>query len=639
MTTVRRRDGLLEILGAHPTPARHLAALPGGDAFVSIGHGGTLRRWNALDGGGDLGTAYDLGVGEVATLAVGSRPGIGPWIAAAGFDGIGFWPPESNDDVPSAGRFRRLWTTALAATADQPTVLWVGTAGGSLVQYEIGGQRPLRAWRVADVRIRALAAMNVGGRGVVAAAVGSDVHVFATGWPAAITRVPGVTGTNIAAMAGVTAGGRGLLVVVAVDGTVRTVDPLAGTVVGANPWPVPARVRCLSAIDRDGGGVVVTGDEAGGVTLHDPATGTAIRRSVLPGGRVHALATTTGPDAVRVWASTANGDLLGLDAVALAAVTEPIPAHSRLMLPVVIGDDLVITNGIDGIRGWDRRTGLQRVAYTAYVRVWSMVTVALPDGRLILAVAPGMDSGDPVRRWDARTGEPLPPLADSAVEVMAMIVVTGDGRSPWIAGGLRDGTIRRWDADTGEIAGDDIHAPSSGWMPAGLATYVRDGSVVLVWAREAATVRQWNARTGEPTGAAIDVALDIDDMIVVADRDEPFVAVVGQGDRDDEDPDTAVVYLVCRDARTGRSVGAAPLVVPTEDHAYFGGVRTLGGVTLVGTVGDDFVLREWDPFTGVQVREQRGVLGRAVSPRPGGGYVIATITSRHTITIEHVPSA
>jgi WD40 repeat protein len=626
VTTVRRRDGLLEILGAHPAPARHLVALPSGDALVSVGHDGMLRRWNT-DGEGDLDTAYDLGVGKPQAIAVGSRPGAGAWIAAAGNE-IGFWSPGSDDTVTPDTPPRIRWPNALAVTPDRPTLLWVGTGTGVLAQFEIGASAPIRAWKVAKGDIRMLAAMH---GGLVAAAVESDVHVFATGWPAAIARMPGVAATYIAAMAGVTVNGRGLLAVVAVDGTVRVLDPSAGTVVGPDPWPVPARVTSVAVIDGAGGGVVVTGDDAGGVMLHDPATGTAIRRSVLPGGRVCALAITRSSTGDRVWASSANGDLRGLDAMTLATVTEPIAAHPWLTAPVAIGGEMVFTTGAGDIRGWDLRTGESRAAYPGGSGVWSMVPVALPNGRLILAVAPGMDDNGPVRCWDATTGEPLPPLTDSADEVVAIAVIAGDGAAPWIAGGCRDGVIRRWDAVTGQVVAPDLHP--SDLMPRALATYVRDGSIVLVQACEAGPVTQWDTRTGEPAGPEIDVYLDIDDMIVVADRDESFVAVIGQGDPDDEDPDTPVVYLTCWDLRTGESVGT-PIVVPCEGHAYFGGVRTLDGVVVVGTVGYDSVLREWDVFAGVQVREQPGVLARAVSPRPDGGYVIATITSQHTITIE-----
>jgi hypothetical protein len=124
-------------------------------------------------------------------------------------------------------------------------------------------------------------------------------------------------------------------------------------------------------------------------------------------------------------------------------------------------------------------------------------------------------------------------------------------------------------------------------------------------------------------------------MIVVADRDEPFVALIGQGDPDDDYPDTPVVYLTCWDLRTGENIGT-PIAVPCEDHAYFGGVRTHDGVVVIATIGYDSALREWDVFAGIQVREQPGVLARTVSPRPDGGYTIATITSRHTITIEQI---
>jgi hypothetical protein len=414
-------------------------------------------------------------------------------------------------------------------TDGQPTLLWVGTAGGVLAQLELGVPTPVGAWKVADGRIQALAAVTVNGGGAIAAAVGSDVHVFAAESAAAVAAVRGVAVKHIVAMAGLTVDGRGLLVILAADGSVRTVDPSAGVVVGADPWLAPAPVTHMTVFDRDSGGMIVTGDAVGGVALYHPATGTEIRRAVVPGGRVHALAATTCITGPGVWTSMADGGLRGLDATTLAPVAGPVAAHPWLMAPVAIDDDLVITNGADGLCGWDRHTGEQRAAYAGSSRVWSMVTVTLPDGRRVLASSSGMDSAKPVRRWDASTGESLPPLADSTDEVMALAVITGDGRPPWIAGARRDGVIRRWDADTGQIIGDDLHGTTP-WMPAGLGTYVHDGTVVLVWTGEAVAVRQWKARTGVPTGPEIDVDLDIDDMIVVADRDEPFVAVIGWGD-------------------------------------------------------------------------------------------------------------
>jgi hypothetical protein len=57
---------------------------------------------------------------------------------------------------------------------------------------------------------------------------------------------------------------------------------------------------------------------------------------------------------------------------------------------------------------------------------------------------------------------------------------------------------------------------------------------------------------------------------------------------------------------------------------------------VIGVVGYDSVLREWDVYTGAQVGEQHGVLTRAVSPGRGGESTIATITTRHTITVEQI---
>ena len=97
------------------------------------------------------------------------------------------------------------------------------------------------------------------------------------------------------------------------------------------------------------------------------------------------------------------------------------------------------------------------------VRGWVLaVAVADVDGRPVIVT--GGDDGT-VRRWDATTGQAIgDPLTGHTDWVRAVAVGDVDGRPVIVTGGS-DGTVRRWDATTGQAIGDPLTG-HTGWVRA-----------------------------------------------------------------------------------------------------------------------------------------------------------------------------
>ena len=211
-----------------------------------------------------------------------------------------------------------------------------------------------------------------------------------------------------------------------------------------------------------------------------------------------------------------------------------------------------------------------------------------PDGTRI---ATGDDDGT-VRVWDAATGEPLRALTGHTKSVSS-VAWSPDGTR--IATGDDDGTVRVWDAATGEpvraLTGHTRSVRSVAWSP--------DGTRIATSGDDDGTVRVWDAATGEPVRALTGHTKSV--FSVTWSPDGTRIATGGV--------DGTRVW----DAATGEPVRAL-----TGHTRWVRSVAWSPDGTRIATGGDDGMVRVWDAATGEPVRALTGhtslVLSVAWSP-------------------------
>jgi WD40 repeat protein len=214
------------------------------------------------------------------------------------------------------------------------------------------------------------------------------------------------------------------------------------------------------------------------------------------------------------------------------------------------------------------------------------------DGAPVV-VSGGYD--DTIRRWDARTGEPIgkplerPKRAGSQVAFGmidgATVIVSGDG----------DGIIRRWDARTGKAVG----APLEGHDCEGrsVAFGMVDDMLIKVSGGSDGNIRRFDARTGEPIGEPLKGQRDPVNAIALGLIDGAPVIVSASGK---ESAFTHIGYISGGDdnsirrwnARTGQPIGN-----PLQGHVrsvVAVGFGMMDGAPVIISGGEDNTIRLWD---------------------------------------------
>jgi uncharacterized delta-60 repeat protein len=196
-----------------------------------------------------------------------------------------------------------------------------------------------------------------------------------------------------------------------------------------------------------------------------------------------------------------------------------------------------------------------------------------PDGKTIVS---GSDDGT-IRLWNAQTGELMGQPLTGHDDVVRSVAFSPDGKT--IASGSWDNTVRLWDAETGE----PIEQPLTGHEDAVWSVaFSPDGKTIASGSSDS-TVRLWDAETGESIGQPLTGHEDV----VMSVAFSPDGKTIASGSSD------STVRLW--DVQTGELMGQ-----PLTGHENADTVRSVAfspdGKTIVSG-SDDGTVRLWNTQT------------------------------------------
>jgi WD40 repeat protein/serine/threonine protein kinase len=204
-----------------------------------------------------------------------------------------------------------------------------------------------------------------------------------------------------------------------------------------------------------------------------------------------------GPDGRSVWVGDADGSV----SRRMLATDERVGPSLRPDVPVTAmassrKGDLVLTAAGGVARLWEAATGKPGPTFRP---PGVLVGIALsPDGQTVLTAdqprQQGPTSRSTIRRWDSRSGQPLPPTCQAEKQTTAL-ALSGDGRTILAAQG---GEICSWDARTGKSLGK-LPVP---WGEYPALACSPDGRGILAGRRDH-TARLWDLETGRPLGPTL----------------------------------------------------------------------------------------------------------------------------------------
>ncbi|GAB1690727.1 hypothetical protein [Krasilnikovia sp. M28-CT-15] len=193
--------------------------------------------------------------------------------------------------------------------------------------------------------------------------------------------------------------------------------------------------------------------------------------------------------------------------------------------------------------------------------------------RTLLATA-GNDRS--VRVWDLATGEPAcRALIGHGDWIGGVAFAHLDGQTVVVSAG-GDG-VRVWDVDTGLAYGAPLIG-HIGWVGA-VAVAPQDGDVTVITAGRDARVRLWSLRTRQQIGELLDPSdQPLRALVVAGSPESPVVLAGGDGG-----------HVLIWDLKAGGLRGSYDHGGPVRALT----VMTLDGVEVVGSAGDDGLIRLW----------------------------------------------
>ncbi|KAG9086618.1 hypothetical protein FS749_003521 [Ceratobasidium sp. UAMH 11750] len=279
---------------------------------------------------------------------------------------------------------------------------------------------------------------------------------------------------------------------------------------------------------------------------------------------------------------------LYISALAFAPEKSEISRRMRTFFPRL----LAVTQGTE--KEWTRC--LRRIEVSSGV----LCVAFSPNSRRIVS---GSDDGT-VRIWDAETGDPvLEPLKGHTRGVNS-VAFSPNGR--WIASGSDDETIRLWDAETGEARLGPLLG-HSGWVWS--VAFSLDGRRIVSGSSDR-TVHIWDAETGDPALEPLEGHTDSVYSVTFSPNSQWIVS--GSSD----------CTLRIWDAQTGAAVRE-----PLEGHS--GGVRSVAfslDSRHVASCSSDTTVRIWDVETGKEVfHPLRGYSdwARCIAFSPNSKYLVS----------------
>ncbi len=511
--------------------------------LASGGEDGTIRRWDATSGteiGEPLSAHHPKGV---TALVAWTAPDGKPMLASGGKDGtIRRWDATTGAQVGISfirGRFRSLRSHGIDSLA-----AWKGPDGHVTLVCRSpshGGILRLDATTGAKIRKpRRPLAFSFERVLTLTTWTGPDGHMIVVSghfdgtirrWDATAGKVIGNplighTGHVSVLIAWTGPAGHMMLASGSWDGTIRRWDATTGVQVGDPLTGHAGGVDALTAwISADGYPLLASSGADGLIRRWNASTLTSWGDPLPHVLNQQHIVAWTGPGRLTLLAASGYDGIHCWDATTGNTIGKPLNSRadwgwSSAVLAAWTSPDghiMLASGNFHGIiQRWDATTGtrvgkpLTRRNKNAHIT--SLVAWTAPDGVVILASLE--DQSRPlgrstIRCWDANTGisigKPLTGAAigdrsqsDSGAVVKALAAWTGrDG--PILALGYGDGTIRRWDAETGRQIGKQLTGQRTG-ISAMTAWTGPDGHVRVASGGSDGTILLWDTVTDEQIG-------------------------------------------------------------------------------------------------------------------------------------------